>query len=279
MINDNALQTFLYNNKTVRTVWLNGEIWLVLKDVCDVLELSTPTRVAERLDEDEVSLTHLIDSIGRSQEMTIINESGLYNVILRSDKPEAKKFKRWITHEVLPQIRKHGAYFPKEKTKESIGTNDMMISLLNTIKEKDAENERLRNKIEEDKPKVAFADALSASECSIPIGDFSKILHSNGINIGQNRMFERLREEGLLIKRKCTSHNSPTQKAMELGLFTVNESTILHPDGSIALSRSTKITPKGQQYLVDMFTDKKADEKLSPNANANQVCINFFIMN
>jgi anti-repressor protein len=162
---------------------------------------------------------------------------------------------------VLPSIRKHGAYITKEKAKDFINSLDTIISLLNTIKEKDDENECLQNKIEDDKPKVAFADALAASQCSIPIGDFAKILQSNGIDIGPNHLFERLRETGLLIKRKCTDRNSPTQKSMKLELFSINESTTLHPDGGITLSRSTKITPKGSGILLISFLTNEEERK------------------
>jgi anti-repressor protein len=275
---ENALQTLFYKNKGVRIVW-EGELpYWILKDACGVLDLSHPHKVAKRLDEDERIIIPVIDSMGRTQETIAVSESGLYKVIMLSRKPEAKEFKRWITHEVLPSIRKHGVYFTKEKAKESLNNPDMLISLLNTIKEKDAAIEKLQDEIEENKPKIAFSDALTMSKCAIPIGDFAKILQSIGIDIGPNHLFERLREAGLLIKRKGTDRNSPTQKAMKLELFSVNESMTLHPDGGITLSRSTKITPKGQQYLVNLFLDKgKRKKKGAPNS-ANQMCFNFFIL-
>jgi anti-repressor protein len=258
--------------------WKGDEPFWMLKDICDAMKIKNSGDVVKRLNKNDIDLIYVTDSTGREQKMVMINEGALYSVVIRSDKPEARKFEHWVTHEVLPSIRKHGAYFTKEKAKESVDNPDVLISLLNVIKEKDAENERLQNKIEDDKPKVAFADALAASQCSIPIGDFAKILQSNGVNIGPNHLFERLREAGLLIKRKCADRNSPTQKAMKLELFSVNESTTLHPDGGVTLSRSTKITPKGQRYLLNLFLDKGGRKKKGAQGAANQMCFNFFIL-
>jgi len=249
----NELKIFSYEGKEVRTIQRNGEPWWVLKDVCDVLGLTTPTRVAERLEEDEVSQTHLTDAIGRQQETLIVSESGLYNVILRSDKPEAKKFKRWVTHEVLPQIRKHGAYITTSKLEEIMNDPDSWIKLLTALKEERQEKERLQLQAAEDRPKVVFADAVSVSEGTILIGELAKILKGNGIEIGQNRLFERLRQDGFLIKRKGTDYNAPTQKAMELGLFRVKETAITHSDGHVTISKTTKVTGKGQQYFINYF--------------------------
>lgn len=249
----NGLKVFFYKGKDVRTIQRNGEPWWVLKDVCDVLGLTTPARVAERLDEDEVSQTHLTDAIGRQQETLILNESGLYNVILRSDKAEAKKFKRWVTHEVLPQIRKHGAYITSAKLEEIMNDPDSWIKLLTALKKERQEKERLQLQAAEDRPKVVFADAVSVSEGTILIGELAKILKGNGIEIGQNRLFERLRQDGFLIKRKGTDYNAPTQKAMELGLFRVKETAITHSDGHVTISKTTKVTGKGQQYFINYF--------------------------
>jgi anti-repressor protein len=272
------LQKLFYNEKEIRMAWKNSEPFWMLKDVCDAMKIKNSADVAKRLNKDDIDLIYVTDSIGRQQQMVMINEGALYSVIIRSDKPEARKFEYWITHEVLPSIRKHGVYITKEKAADFMNSPDTIISLLNTIKEKDEENERLQNKIEDDKPKVAFADALTASQCSIPIGDFAKILQSNGIDIGPNHLFEKLREAGFLIKRKCTDHNSPTQKAMKLELFSINESMTLHPDGGITLSRSTKITPKGQQYLLNFFLDKGKRKKKGVQNSADQMCFNFFIL-
>ena len=249
----NELQVFSYEGKEVRTIQRNGETWWVLKDVCGVLELSNARMIADRLDEDDVSLAYVTDSMGRQQQTNIVNESGLYNVILRSDKPEAKKFKRWVTHEVLPQIRRHGAYITTSKLEEIMNDPDSWIRLLTALKEERQEKERLQLQAAQDKPKVVFADAVSVSDGTILIGELAKILKGNGIEIGQNRLFERLRQDGFLIKRKGTDYNAPTQKAMELGLFKVKETAITHSDGHVTISKTTKVTGKGQQYFVNYF--------------------------
>ncbi len=255
----NELQVFSYEGKEIRTIQRNGETWWVLKDVCGVLGLSNARMIADRLDEDDVSLAYVTDSMGRRQQTNIVNESGLYNVILRSDKPEAKKFKRWVTHEVLPQIRRHGAYITTSKIEEIMNDPDSWIKLLTALKEERQEKERLQLQATQDKPKVVFADAVSVSDGTILIGELAKILKGNGIEIGQNRLFERLRQDGFLIKRKGTDYNAPTQKAMELGLFKVKETAITHSDGHVTISKTTKVTGKGQQYFVNYFLGGGAD--------------------
>lgn len=255
----NELQVFSYEGKEIRTIQRNGETWWVLKDVCGVLGLSNARMIADRLDEDDVSLAYVTDSMGRRQQTNIVNESGLYNVILRSDKPEAKKFKRWVTHEVLPQIRRHGAYITTSKLEEIMNDPDSWIKLLTALKEERQEKERLQLQVAQDKPKVVFADAVSVSDGTILIGELAKILKGNGIEIGQNRLFERLRQDGFLIKRKGTDYNAPTQKAMELGLFKVKETAITHSDGHVTISKTTKVTGKGQQYFVNYFLGGGAD--------------------
>jgi len=248
----NNLQVFSYEGKEVRTVQRGGEPWWVLKDVCEVLELSNSRMVAERMDEDEKGVS-IIDTLGGKQELTVISESGLYNVILISRKPEARKFKRWVTHEVLPSLRKYGAYITSEKLEEIMNDPDAWIKVLTTLKEERQAKVRLQLQAEADRPKVIFADAVSVSNGAILIGELAKILKGNGVDIGQNRLFERLRQDGFLIKRKGTDYNAPTQKAMELGLFKVKETAITHSDGHVTISKTTKVTGKGQQYFVNYF--------------------------
>jgi anti-repressor protein len=251
---NNELQVFSYEGNKIRTVQLNNEPWWVLKDVCDVLELSNPSMIADRLDEDERAKYCL----GRQGDTNIISESGLYNVILLSRKPEAKKFKRWVTHEVLPSIRKHGAYVTPAKLEEIMNDPDAWIKVLTALKEERAAKERLQLEAVENKPKVVFADAVSVSDGTILIGELAKILKGNGIEIGQNRLFEQLRQDGYLIKRRGTDYNAPTQRAMELGLFKVKETAITHSDGHVTISKTTKVTGKGQQYFINLFLGERS---------------------
>lgn len=244
----NELQIFNYYDKEIRTVKKDGDLWWVLKDVCDVLELSNPTMIAGRLDEDERAKFDL----GRRGETNIINESGLYNVILRSDKPEAKKFKRWVTHEVLPSIRKHGAYMNEQTLEQALTSPDFLIRLAQELKSEKEARQRLEKQAAEDAPKVLFAKMVETAETSILIGDLAKFLKQNGINTGQNRLFEWMRGHGYLVKNGA-SRNMPTQRAMEMGLFEVKESTTANPDGTIRLHRTTKVTGKGQVYFIRRF--------------------------
>ena len=248
----NEIQIFNYNSNEVRTIPKDGEPWFVLKDVCQILCLGTPARVAERLDGDEVSLAHITDSIGRKQETTIINESGLYNVILRSDKPEAKPFRKWVTSEVLPTIRHHGAYMTPETIEKALTDPDTIIQLATTLKEERAARLALESKVAEDKPKVLFADAVAASHTSILVGDLAKLFRQNGVEIGQNRLFRFLREKGYLCGRG-ERYNLPTQRSMNAGWFEIKETTIGNPDGSIRITKTVKVTGKGQQYFINLF--------------------------
>jgi anti-repressor protein len=251
-----GLQVFSYEGNEVRTVQKGSEILWVLKDVCGILGIEKYRDAATRLDDDEREPV-LVDTLGGRQEMIAVTESGLYSIILLSRKPEAKKFKRWVTHEVLPTIRKHGAYVTPAKLEELMNDPDSWIKVLTALKEERAAKERLQLEATENKPKVIFADAVSVSEGTILIGELAKILKGNGIEIGQNRLFEKLRQDGYLIKRKGTDYNAPTQKAMELGLFRVKETAITHSDGHVTISKTTKVTGKGQQYFINLFLGER----------------------
>jgi anti-repressor protein len=237
----------------VRVINQNGEPYFVLKDVCEILEISQAVRVAERLDEDEVSQTHIADNLGRQQQTYIVNESGLYSVILRSDKPQAKQFKKWITAEVIPSIRKHGAYMTADTIEKTLTDPDYLIRLATRLKEEMEGRIKAERQIEEQKPKVLFADAVSSSKTSILIGELAKILRQNGIEIGQNRLFEELRNKGYLIKRAGSDWNMPTQKSMELGLFEIKEHTHIDGNGCNVTTKTTKVTAKGQIYFINKF--------------------------
>ena len=254
-----GLQVFSYEGNEVRTVQKGSEILWVLKDVCGILGIEKYRDAATRLDDDEREPV-LVDTLGGRQEMIAVTESGLYSIILLSRKPEAKKFKRWVTHEVLPTIRKHGAYVTPAKLEELMNDPDSWIKVLTTLKEERAAKERLQLEATENKPKVIFADAVSVSEGTILIGELAKILKGNGIEIGQNRLFEKLRQDGYLIKRKGTDYNAPTQRAMDLGLFRVKETAITHSDGHVTISKTTKVTGKGQQYFINLFLGKGVND-------------------
>ena len=251
----NDILVFHYKSSEVRTVELNGEPWFVLKDVCAVLGISNHKMTAQRLDADEVSLTDLTDSMGRQQETTVINESGLYNVILRSDKPEAKPFRKWVTSEVLPSIRKTGGYIAGQ---ESMSDSELMAKALLVAKRQiDAKTAQ----IEEMTPKAVFADAVAASKTSILIGELAKILRQNGgEDMGQQRLFEWMRNNGFLIRRNATDRNMPTQRAIEQGLMEVKETTICHSDGHTSISKTPKVTGKGQVYFVNRLAGKQISE-------------------
>lgn len=242
----------------VRTLLIDNEPWFVAKDVCECLWIKDVSKAAQRLDEDEKG-TNLIPTPGGTQNMLCVNEYGLYALVLSSRKPEAKKFKRWITHEVLPSIRKHGAYMTEEKIEEVLTNPDTIIKLATHLKEEQQKRKALEQKIEKDKPKILFADAVSSSKTSILVGELAKLLKQNGIDIGQNRLFKWLRQNGYLISRKGTDYNMPTQKSMELKLFEVKETTVTHADGHTTVNKTPKVTGKGQQYFINKFLNTKTE--------------------
>ena len=267
------LQIFSYEGKDVRTIQRDGETWWVAKDVCDVFGETNRNRAMQALDEDEKGYTQMTTP-GGTQRFAVVNEAGLYallfamqpmkargvsNEYIADREQKLRRFKRWVTHEVLPTIRKHGAYITTSKLEEIMNDPDAWIKILTALKEERQEKERLMIQTVKDKPKVVFADAVSVSEGTILIGELAKILKGNGIEIGQNRLFERLRQDGFLIKRKGTDYNAPTQKAMELGLFKVKETAITHSDGHVTISKTTKVTGKGQQYFINYFLGGRAD--------------------
>ena len=248
----NEVKLWQYESHDVRTIEKDGEPWWVLSDVCKVLELSSPHKIADRLDEDEKG-RNLIPTHGGNQEMTVINESGLYNVILRSDKPQAKPFRKWVTSEVLPSIRKHGAYMTEETLEEALTSPDFLIKLAEQLKDERKKRAALEQQAEIDKPKVIFADSVSVSTTSILVGELAKIIKQNGVDTGQNRLFAWMRENGFLINRKGTDYNMPTQRSMDMGLFEIKETSVTHSDGHVTVNKTPKVTGKGQVYFVNKF--------------------------
>ena len=253
----NNLQIFNYNGNEVRTIQKDGEPWWVLKDVCGILGISKYRDTASRLDEDERGSVR-VDTPGGEQEMTVVNESGLYNVILRSDKPEAKPFRKWVTSEVLPSIRKHGAYMTPQKIEEALLNPDTIIKLATNLKAEREKRMELERQAEKDKPLVTFANSVSVAKASILVGELAKLLKQNGIEMGQNRLFTWMRENGYLISRKGTDYNMPTQRSMEMELFEIKVTTISHGDGHTSLNKTPKVTGKGQIYFINLFLKASA---------------------
>jgi len=242
----------------IRTIEKNGEPWFVGKDVAAALGYEKPTdAVRKHVDVEDRGISKMETPSG-AQETTIINESGLYSLVLSSKLPTAKKFKRWITSEVIPSIRKHGAYMTPDKLEEVLLKPDTLIQLAQNLKAEQEKRMALEVKMEEQKPKVLFAESVEAAKTSILIGELAKLLKQNGINIGQNRLFEWLRNNGYLIKRQGSDYNMPTQRAMEMGLFEIKETTITHSDGHIHVSKTPKVTGKGQVYFVNLFVSGRA---------------------
>ena len=242
----------------VRTVTIDGEPWFIGKDVATILGYErTADAIRAHVDEDDKGVGE-IQTPGGKQKIVIINESGLYSLVLSSKLPTAKKFKHWITSEVLPAIRKTGGYIANAETMTDaeIMSKALMIAK-QTIESREQRIHSLEAETERMKPKEIFADAVSASNSSILIGDLAKILHGNGIKIGRGRLFAWMREHGYLIKQKGTSYNMPTQRAMELKLFKVKEGSYVDGKGNNVITKTTKVTGKGQQYFINKFLAEK----------------------
>ena len=233
----------------VRTVLVDNEPMSCLADVCKALEISNPSKVAQRLDEDERTKLEL----GRAGDTNFVTESGLYAVILRSDKPNAKKFRKWVTSEVLPSIRKNGGYIAGQET---LSDDELMAKALlvaqNKIAERDSIIAEKNAQIEQMKPKQIFADSVETSRTSILVGDLAKLICQNGVQIGQKRLFEWMRQNGYLMKYGA-SRNMPMQKYIEQGLFEIKENSIQSPNGNVRLTITPKVTGKGQVYFINKF--------------------------
>lgn len=245
----NEVQLFNFENHEVRSLLLNNEPWFIGKDVADVLGYSNSRKALnDHVDaEDKEVLTSrnvTLENIP-NRGITVVNESGLYSLILSSKLPSAKKFKRWVTSEVLPALRKTGQYQVKELSGQELMAK-ALIEAQSVLAAKDKQ-------IQEMKPKVVFADAVATSHTSILVGELAKILKQNGIEMGQKRLFAWLREKGYLIKRQGTDYNMPTQKAMDLGLFEIKEGSYVNGSGVNITTKTPKVTGKGQQYFINKF--------------------------
>ncbi len=252
---NNEIQQFDFRGASLRTLTDKaGEPWFVAKDVCDILELGNTTNALRALDEDEkTNFTNCNVAQNGGRAPLIISEPGLYKLIMRSRKPEAKEFQRWVTHEVLPQIRKTGGYIPTSETDDdmTILAKAVMIGqrTMEAQKQKIAEQQ---TRIVELEPKARFADAVAASDGTCLVGELAKMLRQNGMDIGQNRLFRLLQADGYLGK-SGSNRNVPTQRAMDLGLFRIKETTVTHADGHTTVSRTPKVTGKGQRYFIDRY--------------------------
>jgi anti-repressor protein len=247
---NNEIRKFDFRGASLRTLTDEaGEPWFVAKDVCDILEISNPSDALKRLDDDERSRFNL----GRQGETNIVNEAGLYVLVLGSRKPEAHEFKRWVTHEVLPQIRKTGGYIPATDADDdmTILAKAVMIGQ-RTMEAQKRKIASQQSRIVELEPKARFADAVAASDGTCLVGELAKMLRQNGMDIGQNRLFRLLQADGYLGK-SGSNRNVPTQRAMELGLFRIKETTVTHADGHTTVSRTPKVTGKGQRYFIDRY--------------------------
>ena len=258
-MDENKIQVWNYESSEIRTVQVNGEPWFVGKDVAAVLGYSNPRDAINKRVDDEDKGVAKCDTLGGVQDLTIINESGLYSLVLSSKLPNAKKFKRWVTSEVLPSIRKHGAYMTEQTLERALTSPDFLIELATQLKTEQEQRRRLETTVaaqskqmEQDKPKVLFADSVTASSSSILIGELAKLIKQNGVDIGQRRLFEWMRANGYLIKLKGSEYNLPTQRSMEQGLMEIKETSVVHT-GYTTISKTPKVTGKGQVYFINLF--------------------------
>lgn len=242
---------------SVRTVNIEGKTYFVASDVAKALGYAKPQNAIAAHCKGALKRGIGVHTGNKSDgtpaiqviEMLVIPEGDIYRLVIKSQLPTAEKFERWVFDEIIPSIRKHGMYAKEELLENP----DLLISVAQELKAEREKNKALKADNERMRPKEIFADAVSASHTSILIGDMAKLLKQNGVDIGQKRLFEWLRTNGYLIKRKGADWNMPTQRSMELGLFEVKESTINNPDGSVRINKTTKVTGKGQQYFINKF--------------------------
>lgn len=222
----------------------NGEPVFVAKDICAILDLGNPRSSIALLDDDEKGV-HSVDTPGGKQQMTTVTEPGFYKLVMRSRKPEAKAFQRWVTHEVLPALRRDGGYMvARDETPEQTMARAFLLA--------QATIDRQRDRIAELEPKALFADAVAASDGTCLVGELAKMMRQNGVEVGQNRLFAMLREDGYL-GNVGQNRNVPTQRAMDLGLFRIKETAVTHSDGHVTINRTPKVTGKGQIYFVKRY--------------------------
>lgn len=245
-------QLFNFNGQQVRTVTINDEPYFVGKDVATILGYKSPSVAISKNVPDKYKGVTEMETPGGKQKLVIISEAGLYKLAFKSHAPQAERFTDWIASEVLPAIRKHGAYMTPQTIEKALLNPDTIINLATQLKREQEQRKQLQAENEQMKPKALFADAVSTSNSSILIGQLAKILRQNGVNIGQNRLFAWMRKNGYLGTRG-SNRNIPTQRSMDLGLFKTKETVINHSDGHTTVNITTKVTGKGQQYFINKF--------------------------
>ncbi|MDU3406655.1 phage antirepressor KilAC domain-containing protein [Clostridium sp.] len=248
-----------FEDRNVEVFEFNGQVLFNPYHVAECLDITDVKSSIRNFNEKQViKLTNskMHDMHFRKLHNTgenFLTESGVYKLIFKSKKKEAEKFQDWVTDEVLPSIRRHGAYMNDDTLEKALTSPDFLIQLATNLKEEKEKRKLLEEEIKTNAPKVIFADAVSTSHTSILVGELAKLLKQNGVDTGQNKLFIWLRENGYLIKRKGSDYNMPTQRAMEKELFEIKETPIIHSDGHITVSKTTKVTGKGQQYFINKF--------------------------
>ena len=260
----------IFNNPefgSIRTIEQNGEPWFVGKDVAEALGYSNASKaLSDHVDEQDKLNNESLVSLGQRGGW-LINESGLYSLIFSSKLEGAQRFKHWVTSKILPSIRRNGGYIAgqEEMTPTEIMAKAVLLAQ-KTIADREARIAALTAKNAELTPKAEFADAITASKATILIGNLATVLKQNGCDIGQNRLFRYLRENGYLIAQKSDRYNTPTQRAMDMGLFEVDTSLFTTAYGNAKISYTTRVTPKGQQYFIDKFVKERGVNLMIPEA-------------
>ncbi|CAB0973570.1 phage repressor protein/antirepressor Ant [Corynebacterium diphtheriae] len=249
------LELFNFRGNDIRVIVDGGEPRWVARDVAVALGYKDATNAIKAHCRGVANHHPIQDRLGRTQKVRVITEPDLYRLIVGSELDTAQEFERLVFEEILPSIRKHGAYMTPETIEKTLTNPDFIIQLATNLKAEQEKNKALTAKVEEDKPKVLFADAVSTSKTTILIGELAKILRGNGIDIGGTRLFGWMRANGFLVSRKGSDWNSPTQKSMDLGIMRLKETTVVHSDGHTSVSKTPKVTGKGQEYFVSRFLD------------------------
>lgn len=247
------IKIFNFEDLPVRTTTVDNEPYFVGNEVAQILGYEDYRGAINKKVDSDDKLRSQIDHAGQKRNVTLINESGLYSLIFSSKLESAKRFKRWVTSEVLPSIRKHGLYATDNVIENTLNNPDYIINILTEYKKEKEHNLTLEQQIKDNKPKVLFADSVAGSENSILVGELAKLLKQNGVDVGQNRLFKWLRNNGYLIKKSGESYNLPTQKSMDLEILDIKKRVINNPDGSSKITRTPKVTGKGQQYFINKF--------------------------